>query len=189
MFKKIQKIMRSDRGDSNVVSLVIALPLLVGILFTIFDISCYFANRAYVQTVAHNGARTVSIMGGDGNATKGTPLEVKYGLNRTDICGTVSTTKRAAAAKTATSTAIECNMMVALQDASGLINVTINSVKCTPDATQAIGERTSCEVKWTYGGTPGSGMSFLQLGKENTTAGSSESEVNIGGPTALIPRR
>lgn len=186
MFKNVLKRLRSDRGDSNVVSLVIVLPLLVGLLFTIFDISCYFANRAYVQTVAHNGARTISIMGGNGTATTQTAIEKKYGLDRTTICNEVASGGISAAAKKSTSTAIECNMMVALQEASGLINVSIQSVKCTPSVTNSIGQRTSCEIQWQYGGTPGSGMSILQLGKQNVTAGSSESEVNLGG--ALVAR-
>jgi Flp pilus assembly protein TadG len=188
MFKNVLKRLRSDRGDSNVVSLVIVLPLLVGLLFTIFDISCYFANRAYIQTVAHNGARTISIMGGNGTATTGTPIEKKYGLDRTATCAEVSSAGIAAAAKKTTSTAIECNMMVALQGAAGLVNVSVQSVKCNPSATSSIGQRTSCEIQWKYDGTPGSGMSLLQLGQQNTTAGSSESEVNMGGPTALVPR-
>jgi Flp pilus assembly protein TadG len=189
MFKNIQKRLRSDRGDSSIVSLIFVIPLLLGILFTIFDISCYFANRAYVQTVAHNGARTVSIMGGDGTATTGTTIEKKYGLNRTETCALVTSDKRASEAVKSSSSAIECNMMVALQEASGLVNVTIQSVVCTPSATESIGQRTSCEIKWRYGGTPGSGMSILQLGQNNITAGSSESEVNIGGNSALVPRK
>lgn len=187
MFKNIQKRLRSDRGDSTIVSLVFVIPLLLGLLFTIFDISCYFANRAYVQTVAHNGARTVSIMGGNGTASKSTPLEAKYGMTKAETCGVVSSTGIASEAKKSTSTAIECNMMIALQDASGLVNVTVQGVKCTPDSTTSIGQRTSCEVTWAFGGTPGSGMSFMGLGQDNITAGSSEAEVNLGG--ALTTRK
>jgi Flp pilus assembly protein TadG len=195
MFKNVRKKLRSDRGDSTIVSLVFVIPLLLGLLFTIFDISLYFSNRAYIQTVAHNGARTVSIMGGNGNATQSTPIEAKYGMTKADTCGTVSRDGRSGDALKSTSTAIECNMMGALQDASGLVNVSIKSVKCTPDSTETIGERTSCEIKWSFGGTPGSGMALIpanaetgkHFGEENITAGSAESEVNLGG--ALVTRR
>lgn len=187
MFKNIQKRLRGDRGDSTIVSLVFVIPLLLGLLFTIFDISCYFSNRAYIQTVAHNGARTISIMGGNGNATQSTPIEAKYGMTKADTCGLVSTSGIASEAKTSTSTAIECNMMVALQEATGLVNVGIQGVKCTPTSTTSIGERTSCEIKWQFDGTPGSGMSFMNLGQNNITAGSAESEVNLGG--ALVARK
>lgn len=190
MLKQIQKRLRRDRGDSSLVSLIIVLPLLLGLLFTIFDISAYFSNRAYIQTVSNNGARTVAIMGGNGNGTQSTTIEAKYGMTRADTCDKVDKTLRVAeaAANLSTSTAVECNMMVSLQEANGLVNVTVQSVKCTPSITTSIGGRTSCEIKWTYGGTPGSGMSLLQLGKLNTTAGSSESEVNLTG-SPLVARR
>jgi Flp pilus assembly protein TadG len=187
MLKNVLKRLRNDRGDSTIVSLVFVIPLLMGLLFTIFDISCYFSNRAYMQTVAHNGARTVSIMGGNGNATQSTPIEAKYGMTKADTCGLVSSNGIASAAKKTTSTAIECNMMVAIQEASGLVNVTVQGVTCTPSSTASVGARTACEVKWKFDGTPGSGMSFMNLGHDNITAGSAESEVNLGG--ALVTRK
>lgn len=197
MFKNILKKLRSDRGDGSLVAMIIVLPLLLGVLFTIVDLSAYFANRAYVQTVAHNGARTVSIMGGDGTESKGTPIEKKYGLSRAATCGEVDGTGIAAKALKSTSSAIECNMMISLQEASGLINVTIQNVVCTPNSTTSIGQRTSCAITWGYGGTPGSWMAFVpahdgldgsskHFAEENTTAGSSESEVNLNGN--LVPR-
>lgn len=196
MFKNILKKLRSDRGDGSLVSLILVIPLLVGLLFTIVDLSAYFANRAYVQTVAHNGARTVAIMGGNGSAAYSTQLEYKYGQTKETTCDKVSRDKRAAEAKTIASTAIECNMMADLQDATGLINVSVQSVKCTPSMTSSIGQRVSCEIKWSYGGTPGSGMSMFpadlktgkHFGEANVTAGSSESEVDLTG-TLLVPRR
>lgn len=187
MFKNIQKRLRGDRGDSTIVSLVFVIPLLLGLLFTIFDISCYFSNRAYIQTVAHNGARTVAIMGGNGNATQSTPIEAKYGMKKVDTCDAVGATGISIEAKKSSSTAIECNMMVALQEAPGLVNVSVQGVKCTPETTASVGARTSCEIKWKFDGTPGSGMSFMSLGQDNITAGSAESEVNLSG--ALVARR
>lgn len=193
MFKKIQKKLRSDRGDSSIVSMLFVIPLLLGILFTIFDISAYFASRAYIQTVANTGARAVAIMGGDGTQSKATALEKKYGTNRDANCNAVKSDLPAAEAKKSTSSGIECALMVDLQSANGLVNTTIQSVVCTPNSTTAIGERTSCKIGWTYGGTPGSTMSLLPIGsdgkyfgQDNNTAGSSSSEVNLNG--ALVAR-
>lgn len=186
MFKHIQKKLRGDRGDSSVVSTIIVIPLLLGLLFTIIDISIYFANRSYIQTVASSGARTVAIMGGNGSALQATAIEKKYGEDRKYNCDQVKSDYRAATAKTTASTAIECGLMVDLQYASGLVNSTITSVKCTPSSTSAIGQRTSCAIQWNYAGTPGSALSFLRLAQTNTTAGSSASEVNLNG--ALVPR-
>ena len=49
-----------DRGDSELVSLVLLIPLIVGILFTMIDMSVYFSNRAQIQSAARDAARTVA---------------------------------------------------------------------------------------------------------------------------------
>lgn len=177
MLKRLLLRLRSDHGDS-MVSAIIVLPLLVAMLLTIIDSSIYLANRGQVQAIARDGARTVAIMGGNGNASMGTALEAKYGQSRAAACSGL-TGGRASAALRDTSTPIECNIIRALNSATGLVNTNIDAVTCTPQVTTFIGQRVACEVKWTYNGIPGSAISFLQLGKQNTTAGSAESEVML----------
>lgn len=186
MFKKFLKKIRRDKADS-VVSLVMLLPLFISLAITIFDASIYFADRSVVQNIAQTGARTVAIMGGDGDATKATPLENAYGQDRDTVCNSVASDGRSAKAKTDNSSTTECNVMYGLQESSSLISVDINSVKCTPTKTDAIGTRTSCEVKWKYKGIPGSALSLLKLGNESVNAGSSESEVDMT-EVPLVPR-
>ena len=83
-----------DRGDSELVSLVLLIPLIVGILFTMIDMSVYFSNRAQIQSAARDAARTVAIMGGNGTSLSGTPIEVKYGSRRQKACEGLATNER-----------------------------------------------------------------------------------------------
>lgn len=201
MFKKIKK--RTDRGDSNLISILFLLPLILMILMTMIDTAVYFSDRAVIQNTARDGARTVAIMGGNGTATTGTPIEKKYGLSRSIACngnGTkdypgVPSDSIAYPAKNSNSTAIECNIMQGINASQGLISVTVNSVKCTPNIVTTLGGRVSCEVIWSYNSIPGSGLSALRdpktgdaTFKSNVTAGSSESEVRYDGPENLVPR-
>lgn len=180
MFKKISKKMKGDKGGSESISLVFLLPLIIAVVVTIFDMSGYFFNRSIIQGAAQNGARTVAIMGGDGTVTKPTSLGIKYGLDRDEICGQIESDGVAAEAYKSSSTAIECNIIVALQNSSGLMSVKVEKVNCTPSITEAIGQRTSCEIVWGYKSIPASGLGFMSLDKDNLTTGSSESEVMLG---------
>lgn len=185
MLKKFKKRFRNERGDA-LVSTIIIFPLMIIMLVTAIDFSIYMANRGQVQGVARDGARTVAIMGGNGNATKGTPIEAKYGSSKEESCKDVNSD----ALKPST-TAIECNIIKGLETHKGLVNVEITGVKCSPNKANFIGQRVQCEVSWKYGGIPGSGLTLMRNGASfnedpalkgiNTTAGSSESEVNLNG--------
>jgi hypothetical protein len=198
MFRKIAKKLKGDKADSSLISLVIMIPLLVGLMITMIDTAIYFADRAQIQSIAKSGSHTVAIMGGNGNESLSTAIEAKYGLTKAETCSKVKTGGIASAAKTAKSTAIECNMILGVNDTVGLVNVNVNSVKCNPPKTGAVGARTTCEIKWIYGGIPGSALSFLRsspiagtgsvLAKEQITAASSESEVDLTN-TYFVERR
>ena len=92
MFTKLRNVVRwrcgSDKGDSELVSLLILLPLLLAMLISIIDSSMYFANRSQVQAAARDGARQVAIMGGAGN----TPIEKAYGssCDPASLSGTIA---------------------------------------------------------------------------------------------------
>lgn len=167
------------------------MPLIIGLFITTIDATMYFANRSFIQGVAHDGARTVAVMGGDGSAALSTPIEYKYGMTKAGTCGKVDTKGIAASAKKTTSTAIECNVMLGLEESRGITAVEIKGVVCTPDKVGAIGARTKCEIKWIYDGLPMSALSLLNLdanGDGNVTSGSSEAEVNLTG-IDLVKRR
>lgn len=201
ILKALKKRLKSDKADSEMVSLVLLLPLVLGILFTMIDTSIYFSNRAAVATVARDGARTVAIMGGNGTATTQTPIEHKYGLSKAEACAGLSTHE---VVKKAFSnpTTIECNVMRGLAENSALVNVEITRVICSPNTSSYIGQRTSCAIEWNYGSIPGSALTLIKGSKdsgevdvdkhgfagEQKTIGTSESEVALPGSGILVPR-
>ena len=186
--KKNMKRLRSDRGDSELVSLLIVLPLVLGILFTIIDTSIYFSNRAVVQTAVRDSARTVAIMGGNGTNSQATPIEKKYGTTIATACAGLSTDPRVKNAyRVGVSTVIECQALQSYKADTSLINVTINSLTCTPVVARGVGAKTSCTVTWKYGSIPGSALGFIQVSENNTTVGSSEAEVDYTGGNPLVP--
>lgn len=183
MIKKLKERIGSDRADS-LVSSVFILPVIFFMLITTVDMGIYMSNRGQIQAVARDGARTIAIMGGNGTSTQQTSLMRSYGT--TDSCKNLDLK----GIKT-NGTPVECNIINGLNNTSGLVNITITSVKCNPQYTNAIGQKVNCEVKWTYGGIPGSAMTFVREGGsfnkdealrgEQTTTGSAESEVKLNG--------
>jgi Flp pilus assembly protein TadG len=188
MRSALRRLHKSDRADSNLVTLVIVMPLIIAILITIIDTSIFFSNRSLIQASARDAARTVAIMGGNGTADRGTPLEIKYGLNRTALCNSVTANSTAYKAKTKDSTAIECNLMVALGTASSLIATEFTSVKCDPRTAQQVGATVTCTVEWEYGGIPASALSYIGIKGTQVSAAASSSEVKFSGDGALVSR-
>lgn len=191
---------KSDGGSAELISLIIIIPLVLGILFTMIDTSIYFSNRSTIQAVARDGARTVAIMGGNGTRNTQTAIEKEYGLPISVCSDPVLAEESVVDALDGTQTAIECNMLKTLANTVGLTNIKVNSVECTPTSANAIGTRTSCSVSWNYGSIPGSGLTFIKkrnsdgsrnedsgLVATNITVGTSESEVNLS-EVPLVPR-
>lgn len=186
MMEKFFAKIKSDKADS-LVSSVIILPMLFFMLITTVDFGVYMSNRATIQAVARDGARTVAIMGGDGTAARGTPLELAYGQSRSTACASAQE-GIASSAYNSNSSAIDCNVMTAINQSSGFVNVEVSKVNCGPNESTFIGQRTYCEIEWKYGGIPGSAMSFTKgrdgeqiLGGKSVTTGSSETEVKFDG--------
>lgn len=186
--KKFMKRLRSDRGDSELISLMLVIPIVFGILFTMIDASLYFQNRSAMQGMARDAARSAAIMGGDGNGTKSTPIEKQYGQNMTDAC-TASTFEgrkhvknigRVSSGYSSTYTsAIECSFLAAVAENRGLFNVDIDYIVCSPDITTSVGQKVTCESWWIYTPLPGSGLKFIGLPIDNFAVGSSNSEVKF----------
>jgi len=191
---------KEDRGDSTLVSTILVIPLLLGILITMTDLSIYFSNRSQIMNMARDAVRTVSIYGGNGTDTAATPLEVAYGISRASACNgepqtnpmvnaaynnadTALTTSRT------NSTAVECSLMKTLATSASLISVEITNVTCGPQKSTQIGSQVYCVVRWKYNSVPGSGLGFLQRAKdiynedgvyaEQTIRVNSTSEVNL----------
>lgn len=154
---KNEKIEVRDRGDSSIISLVIALPLVLALFFTLIDSGLYFMNSQIINSEANNGARIIAIYGGNGDADRMTQIEAAYGGSGATKgeCGE--------SAKTAT----ECGIFKILTESNMLTGVKINSVKCGPRTSLYVGHETSCTVDWEYSGIPGSAMSFIVLDEKD----------------------
>lgn len=187
MRKFFIKRRHKDSGDSELVSLLILLPLVLMLLFTMVDTTIYFANRSQIQSAVRDGARSVAIMGGNGTSSMGTAIEAAYGVPRASACSEIVRTSNVTKkAYKSTSTAIECSVLQKYATNVGLINVTVKNLKCDPIITsEAIGQTTTCKVDWEYGGIPGSSLGFIKTAdgkfpmRESTSIGQSESEVRM----------
>lgn len=180
--------MKSDRASGELVSLLIMLPLVMMILFTIIDTSILFNNRSIVQASVRDAARTVAIMGGNGTASLATPIEQAYGESLSNACDGVAESWITSDAYDGNQTVIECHTLKAYATNPGLINVKITEIYCSPDVSLALGAKTSCTVQWEYNSIPGGMMKFIGFGNEQTSMATSEAEVDFsGGNPAITP--
>lgn len=195
-----------DRADSNIVSMVLLIPLIFAFLITMIDSSLYLSNRAQMSNFARDGARTVAIMGGNGTSTKGTPIEKAYGMPRSEACEGLANVGMPLNVgfngASHDSTVTECEIMKAISSSKGLVAVNVKSVTCNPEIAISIGQHMQCTIQWSYNSIPGSSFSFIKKAPDNeppswgssngliemnTTTGSSESEVDLSN-VKLVPR-
>lgn len=189
---------KSDRGASSLISFILLVPLFLGLVITAVDLSFYFSNRAQVEAVARDAARTVAIFGGDGDATQATSIEKNYGTSRATACSSgradITNAPNKYIFTDATKTnlsAVECNVLAALANNTGLVSISEEPVRvdCGPRQAQTVGTRTYCTIVYKYSGMPGAPMSFVQMRQAdgssagmlstNTVTKSSESEVRL----------
>ena len=165
---RILRRRRSDRADSTIVTFVLVLPLFFSFIITMIDTSVYFADRSIIQQAGRDGARTIAIFGGGGDATTQSPLEKAYGQSIDPQCAAGGVY----ASKLTNGTAVECNVFLRLNQGSGLTSVEFpdGAINCGPYKADTVGETTYCEISWIYHGVPGSVMNFISVGK-NDTAG------------------
>lgn len=168
LFSKLKR----DKGDSTLVSTIIVIPLVIAILITIIDTSIFFSNRAFLVNATRDAARTVSIFGGDGNATVETPLERAYGSTIDPCAGNLRNLQVIDTAYDpyVASSDIECQLMTNLASSAGLVNVKVKDVQCGPGISTFIGQQAFCEIAWTYDGVPGSGLTLLRSAGNNMQA-------------------
>lgn len=159
MFKRIKE----DRGDSNTISMIFIVFILMAILLTVIDAGLYFNNRYIIANAAQNGARTAAIFGG----TTPNNISAKYGItSSTPECISFGA-----------ESIVECSVYNELKESKQSVNVNVTSIKCGPGATTKIGDRTYCEIEYDFNGTPGSGMALAKFFGHNRVRMTAESEV------------
>lgn len=56
---------RRDENGNDVITSVFMLPLIIGLIVTMIDVSTYFQARSEVQNITKNAARTIALVGGN----------------------------------------------------------------------------------------------------------------------------
>lgn len=159
MFKRL----KSDNGASNTIEMLGIIIVLFSVLITVVDAGMYFNNRYLITNAAQNGARVAAVYGG----TADTPIAKSYGLTSlTPNCMAFGL-----------SNAVECSVYEELSSSKGIVNSEIERIQCGPNLTTLIGDRTFCEIGYTYRGIPGSGIALAQFFGRNTVRMTAESEV------------
>lgn len=205
----MKKIKRNEKGAANVVSLMLGIIILLSLMVSALDASMYFMTRSQIQAAARDGARSVAIFGGAGEAgANGKITELQKAYGNIEACNDVP--------HTATNGRIvECEVYSQLTERGGMLsNGSISKVTCGPVVTEAMGTPTYCDIQWKYESLPGSPITIftsqevdssksdspLQLasqksGRKDTVfqgtkiiTGTSQSEVKLE-TSDLVPRR
>lgn len=164
----LRKRKDSDRGDSNTISFLATMLFLVMLTITLIDVSVYMVNQNIMNNAATNGARLVSVYGGTGRDSTGTPISRRYGAQVSNCVNTANP--------------VVCSVENELKGTTSMGPVKVKSVTCGPQATKRLGEATYCEIQWTYAGIPGSALSFIKPKNQvQVTRLTAESEVIYNG--------
>lgn len=119
----LRKRFRGENGDSEVISVLFIIPLVIFLLFAFIDISMYFQSRSTVQSMTRDAARSVAIYGGN---------DSRLNPNSDSIASTLRTQLY----KNGECTVSDCG--------------TPPQVKCTPNVTSRAGQITKCSVRYQY---------------------------------------
>jgi len=121
--RAIRSRIGSDRGDSEIITTLMVIPLVIWLIFSLIDTSLYMQARSEVQNVARDGARQVAIYGGNDSRlnpdNKSISQQVFDRLYQNGKC-----------------TASVCT--------------TPPVVTCTPNSTTAGGQLVSCSITYSY---------------------------------------
>ena len=168
-FKSFMSRFKSDRGDSLVTALLV-FPMTISIIISGIDYAMFLNNKSIILNATRDGARTVSILGG--NNDKNNKIAARYGINElsTHKIGKNSLSKnydgypgcgmtKTESGHRITDTAIECEIEKKLY-ASSLVQTDIYRITCDPWMTSRVGQSVFCEVHWQYKGLPLSSLGF-----------------------------
>lgn len=146
---------RKERGDSEVITALMVIPLVVWLIFSLIDVSLYMQARSEVQNVARDAARQVAIYGG--NDSRLNP----FGK-------TISQAAFDRLYQNGKCTASKC--------------VEPPKVTCTPSSTNASGQQVVCTITYRYsaiyGNNPISGFAGF-LGSSFTVSETARAETGF----------
>lgn len=165
---KLDKKQKSNSGESNTIAFLFTVMFLIALSITLIDTGIYFMERNVVTNAATNGARLVSVYGGTGGV-EGTPIAKAYGTKIDGKCVN-------------NANPVVCSVENELRGSPLTKATSVQSINCGPFNTASLGQRTYCEIKWSYQGVPGSALTFIKRKDATiTTRISAESEVIYNG--------
>lgn len=163
----IRRISKDDNAESTIVSMVILFPLLLTMLITMIEVPLLFSNRNLLQSNLQQGARTVAILGSNGNggALARTYADSNACSNSADIPGEGSTPILSVYSGdkplVGEQSIVACETAIAIAQNSGFIAFDVYDVKCSPNLAERIGQPTTCQATYYYSGIPGGTMSLI----------------------------
>lgn len=169
---RLRERAKNEKGASTTIEFLFVIVFMFMFTMTVIDMGLYFSNRMVVTDAAQNGARLVSIYGGNYKASKNDDTiaggygQVAKPTGVTDV--------------TVNGSPAEYAVLANLDETkSSTVNLTIKSIKCGPKKTSSLGDRTWCTIKWSFPGVPGSSLSFIRGGSDGqyTITESSNAEV------------
>lgn len=162
MFEKCLSKIKDDNGAAQTIEFLIMTIFLFSLTMTILDFGVFFNNRGVIFNAAGNGARLIAVFGG----SKETSISNQYGVVKmTNNCRKNGNINSPTA----------CSVFEELAAQKMTIMTTVDKIECGPDKTTGIGDRTYCQVDYSYHGLPGSALSLA-----NRVTGSRTSKT---GPT------
>lgn len=60
--------LRREDGSADIIVLLFTIPFILGLIFSLIDISSYFQTRSTVQNITRDGARQVALYGGSSSS-------------------------------------------------------------------------------------------------------------------------
>lgn len=178
LIARLSKACRSERGDSNVIVMIIIFPLLWAIIMTILDMGVFMTDRTIITNTLREGARSVSIVGGTTSDLAGA-----YGISKD-----VSACRNDHPSLDSTATdSISCVTAQSIDWNAGLVRVAVKNVKCGPDRAERVGDAVYCQAAYTYVGFPGSAMGFFGTKNLSSRSGAEGTAYNESGNLCTSP--
>lgn len=146
--RSVADTLGSESGE-NTMTMIIAFPFLMAIIFTIMDFAFYMNDMAMLRSDLRDGARTAAIFGGNGSGTGlSSNLATSYGAT----CSGVGSG----------GDVVSCLVKNQIGADHGYISLEVSNVKCDADAsTVKIGAPVYCQADYQYDGVPGSAFGML----------------------------
>lgn len=184
---------KSDRGDGNLISAILLLPMFFFLILTGVDMGFYFHNSNAVAESVRDGTRTAATYGHPGTSGKPSVIEKRHGAEwgedqlqsyndgrNTDPDNNSSILWASSGGDIQNS--VEMQVAQQLENDS-LYSIELRNINCDRDQQSGTENvRVGCDVQWRYSGIPGSVWTLITDRENNgwrVTSVSANSDVYL----------